>query len=142
MSNESLLVGPGRGVDPSYYQPPRHETLRAKILEEATKTSPSPELQPVPYRFDEDKLIEGLRAYVDSTYDGYHYGSKVQVMDLLVEQGLIGDYSRGNVVKYAMRYGKKGGKNRADLMKMLHYGLFALYAHDREMQAREPVDPA
>ena len=34
-------------------------------------------------------------------------------------------------MKYAQRYGKKGGKNRADLLKVLHYALFMLYVHDR-----------
>ena len=33
-------------------------------------------------------------------------------------------------MKYAMRYGKKGGKNRQDLLKIVHYSLIALYNHD------------
>ena len=38
----------------------------------------------------------------------------------------------GNIMKYAQRYGKKGGKNRADLLKVLHYALFMLYVHDNK----------
>jgi hypothetical protein len=40
----------------------------------------------------------------------------------------------GNVDKYNARYGKKGEtpeEYRKDLMKVLHYGLLALYEHDR-----------
>ncbi len=35
-------------------------------------------------------------------------------------------------LKYAQRYGRKGGKNRADLMKILHYGIIMLHIHDTE----------
>ena len=37
-------------------------------------------------------------------------------------------------MKYAQRYGKKGGKNRADLLKVLHYALFMLHVHDKETE--------
>ena len=33
-------------------------------------------------------------------------------------------------MKYAQRYGKKDGYNRADLLKIIHYGFFALHNHD------------
>ena len=33
----------------------------------------------------------------------------------------------GNILKYAQRYGKKDGKNRNDLMKVIHYGIIQLY---------------
>jgi hypothetical protein len=35
-------------------------------------------------------------------------------------------------MKYAQRYGKKGGKNRSDLLKVIHYGIIALYINDME----------
>ena len=35
-------------------------------------------------------------------------------------------------MKYAQRYGNKDGYNRKDLLKVLHYGLIALYVHDKE----------
>ena len=36
----------------------------------------------------------------------------------------------GNIVKYALRYGKKEGRNRKDLLKILHYGIMLVYNHD------------
>jgi len=33
-------------------------------------------------------------------------------------------------LKYAQRYGKKDGYNRADILKILHYALMALHQHD------------
>jgi hypothetical protein len=35
-------------------------------------------------------------------------------------------------MKYAQRYGKKGGKNRNDLLKILHYTIIALYINETE----------
>jgi hypothetical protein len=40
-------------------------------------------------------------------------------------------FALGNVLKYAQRYGKKQGYNRADLLKILHYALIALHVHDK-----------
>ena len=36
----------------------------------------------------------------------------------------------GNIIKYAQRYGKKGGFNRNDLTKVAHYVIIMLYLHD------------
>ena len=33
-------------------------------------------------------------------------------------------------MKYAQRYGKKGGRNRKDLLKVIHYAIMMLYIHD------------
>ena len=35
-------------------------------------------------------------------------------------------------MKYAQRYGKKDGKNRRDLLKVIHYGIIALYINEME----------
>jgi len=43
----------------------------------------------------------------------------------------------GNIMKYAQGYGKKGGKNRRDLLKVIHCGIIAL--HINEMGESENV---
>ena len=35
-------------------------------------------------------------------------------------------------MKYEQRYGKKDGKNRRDLLKVIHYGIIALYINEME----------
>ena len=40
----------------------------------------------------------------------------------------------GNILKYAQRYGKKNGKNRADLLKVIHYGIIALHLNNGESE--------
>ena len=79
------------------------------------------------YKYSEDKILEDIKDYIDKTY-GLHYNNNdnIQVNDLLVANGIAEAFFRGNIVKYASRYGKKDGKNEADLMKMLHYGILLL----------------
>jgi hypothetical protein len=43
-------------------------------------------------------------------------------------------FCMGNIDKYSNRYGKKGETPedyRKDLMKIIHYGILALYNHDK-----------
>jgi len=83
------------------------------------------------YKYNEDKLIEELKEYVDATY-GQHYGqSGIQATQFIIDQGHGIGFTLGNVVKYCQRYGKKEGYNRKDLLKVLHYALIALHVHDQ-----------
>ena len=40
----------------------------------------------------------------------------------------------GNIMKYAMRYGKKDGRNKIDLLKLIHYAIIAYHIGDKEGQ--------
>ena len=40
-------------------------------------------------------------------------------------------------MKYAQRYGKKNGKDRKDLLKVIHYGIMALYVDKLEKTKNE-----
>lgn len=73
------------------------------------------------YKYSEDKILEELRQYIDSTY-GQHYSTeKLQTIDVWEALGIETESCQSNVLKYSMRYGKKGGHNKADLLKILHY---------------------
>lgn len=73
------------------------------------------------YNYSEDKIIEELKRYIDKTY-GAHYASKdIQTIDVWQSLGIEKQSCQSNVLKYAMRYGKKGGHNKDDLLKILHY---------------------
>jgi len=43
----------------------------------------------------------------------------------------------GNILKYAMRYGKKNGKNRDDLYKIIHYAIIAICVEIKETDPLE-----
>lgn len=73
------------------------------------------------YKYSEDKILKELNDYIEATY-GEHYASdKLQTIDVWEALGIEVESCQSNVVKYAMRYGKKDGYNKKDLMKILHY---------------------
>ena len=84
------------------------------------------------YKFNEGALIRELQSYIDDTYSGHYSKNKFQSTEFISDCGHGIGFAMGNILKYAQRYGKKNGYNRADLMKVLHYALFALYVHDIE----------
>lgn len=84
----------------------------------------------VDYKFNEGQLIEEFRRYIDSTYGGHYSVNKFQATEFVIDGGHGTGFCIGNVMKYAQRYGKKDGYNRADLLKVIHYGFLALYNHD------------
>tara|TARA_R100000700_G_C3175297_1_gene150086 strand:+ start:2897 stop:3187 length:291 start_codon:yes stop_codon:yes gene_type:complete len=85
----------------------------------------------IKYKLNEDKLIKEIKDYVDSTYRQHYSAGKYQAADVIIESGHGEGFCIGNIIKYAMRYGKKGGRNREDLLKIIHYGIIMLYVHDR-----------
>ena len=86
----------------------------------------------VDYKFNEYENLIALKDYVDSTYDQHYSKSKFQATEFIVDSGHGEGFCIGNILKYSQRYGKKEGKNRADLLKVLHYALIALHVHDQE----------
>ena len=81
----------------------------------------------VEYKFDEGKALKELKEYIDSTYTAHYSTDKYQPTDMIIDAGHGEGFCMGNIMKYAKRYGRKDGKNRADLMKILHYGIIMLY---------------
>jgi len=84
------------------------------------------------YKFNEDKSVKELKKYIDKTYSQHYSKSKFQATEFIIDGGHGEGFCIGNILKYAQRYGKKEGHNKADLMKVLHYAIIALYVHDKE----------
>jgi hypothetical protein len=84
------------------------------------------------YKFNEDVLLEEIRAYIDKTYDQHYSQAKFQSTEFIMDNGHGAGFCIGNVLKYSQRYGKKGTPEdfRKDLLKVIHYGILALYNHD------------
>tara|TARA_B100001996_G_C18468812_1_gene519117 strand:+ start:215 stop:556 length:342 start_codon:yes stop_codon:yes gene_type:complete len=89
------------------------------------------------YKYNEGALIKELQSYIDSTYDQHYSLNQYQATEFIIDAGHGEGFCLGNVLKYAQRYGKKGGKNRKDLLKVLHYAIIQLYIHDLENQSDE-----
>ena len=81
------------------------------------------------YKFNEDKILQEIKAYIDSTYDQHYSQGKYQATDMIIDAGHGEGFSIGNIMKYAMRCGKKDEKKK-ELLKIIHYGIIGLYVED------------
>jgi len=79
-------------------------------------------------KFNEDEALKTLQSYIESTYDGHYSMNKIQSTEFIFDAGHGEGFCLGNIIKYAQRYGKKDGKNTADLLKIVHYGIILLGA--------------
>ena len=46
---------------------------------------------------------------------------------MILDAGHGEGFCMGNIMKYAMRYGKKKGHNDLDLYKIIHYAIIAIH---------------
>lgn len=78
------------------------------------------------YKFNEDEVLLLLKNHILSTY-GQHYSmNKIQSTEFIFDAGHGEGFCIGNIIKYAQRYGKKEGRNKEDLLKILHYAIILL----------------
>jgi|TARA_R110000796_G_scaffold153732_2_gene270329 hypothetical protein len=92
----------------------------------------------IDYKYNEDKAMAALKEYLDGTYGQHYVGDgDVQTVDFWRSLGSLETTSRDTAIKYLARYGKKGGKNRKDLLKTLHYVVLMMYALDLEEAEKE-----
>jgi hypothetical protein len=83
----------------------------------------------IAYKYAEDKILADLKTYIDATYNE-HYKSAdqdIQCLDAWIAMGDATPTFRNTAMKYLWRYGQKNGNNKKDLLKALHYIIFALY---------------
>ena len=85
----------------------------------------------IDYKYGECKILKELQEYVDATYQEHYSQNKFQATEFIMDSGHGEGFCIGNIMKYAQRYGKKDGRNRKDLLKVIHYGIMALHNHDR-----------
>ncbi len=82
------------------------------------------------YKYSEDKILKEVKDYVDDTYKQHYSKNKFQATEFIMDSGHGEGFCIGNIMKYAQRFGKKNGKNRKDLLKVIHYGIMALHNLD------------
>jgi uncharacterized protein DUF3310 len=90
------------------------------------------------YRYDEDEILKEIKKYVDTTYKAHYAGDdSVQAIDLIKSGGMLMHFAASSIIKYAFRFGKKNGPNRKDLLKIVHYAMFMMWALDDEKKEPE-----
>ena len=79
------------------------------------------------YKYSEDVIIQEIKDYVDATYGQHYAQDRIQATEFIIDAGHGEGFCIGNIMKYAQRYGKKDGKNRKDLLKVVHYAIMMLH---------------
>ena len=84
------------------------------------------------YKYHEEEILKDIEEYVSGTYQGHYTGNshefrKVQTIDLMASKDLASSFCQANILKYGSSYGNKDGKNKKDLMKVIHYAMLLLH---------------
>ena len=92
-----------------------------------SKPPPIPEVK-MDFKYKEEEILIDLHAHLRSTYDEHYIAENgVECFDAWIALGEAGPTFRNTAIKYLWRYGKKGGKDKNDLMKAMHYIQMYLY---------------
>ena len=91
----------------------------------------------IKYKYLEDEILEKVKDHIDGTYKQHYAQGKYQATDMILDTGHGEGFCMGNILKYAMRYGKKNGKNRDDLYKIIHYAIIAICVEIKETDPLE-----
>ena len=91
----------------------------------------------IKYKYLEDEILDKVKDYIDGTYNQHYAKGKYQATDMILDTGHGEGFCMGNILKYAMRYGKKDGKNRDDLYKIIHYAIIAICVEIKETDPLE-----
>jgi hypothetical protein len=97
-----------------------------------TKTPVTTEPKNHLWKYNEDKILKDIENYVSSTYSGHYCGddedySDIQTIDLMAAKKLAAGFCQSNILKYGSRYGNKDGRNKRDLLKVIHYAMLLLH---------------
>ena len=84
------------------------------------------------FKYHEKEILKDIEEYVSGTYKGHYTGNSheyrnVQTLDLMASKDLASGFCQANILKYGSRYGNKDGKNKKDLMKVIHYAMLLLH---------------
>ena len=84
------------------------------------------------FKYHEDEILKDIQEYVSNTYNGHYTGTKhefrkVQTIDLMAARDIAAQFCQANILKYGSRYGSKDGRNKTDLLKVIHYAMLLLH---------------
>ena len=84
------------------------------------------------FKYHEDEILKDVEEYVSGTYRGHYTGTtheyrNVQTLDLMASRDLAPAFCQANILKYGSRYGSKDGKEKKDLLKVIHYAMLLLH---------------
>ncbi len=80
------------------------------------------------FKYHEEEILKDIESYVSGTYRGHYTGDtheyrNVQTLDLMAARSLASAFCQSNILKY----GSKDGKEKKDLLKVIHYAMLLLH---------------
>tara|TARA_Y100001937_G_scaffold112702_1_gene160575 strand:+ start:2705 stop:2992 length:288 start_codon:yes stop_codon:yes gene_type:complete len=84
----------------------------------------------IEYKYDENNALSEIKEYVDKTYGQHYSKNNFQATEFIIDGGHGEGFCIGNIMKYAQRYGKKNGRDKNDLLKVIHYAIIMLHVHN------------
>jgi hypothetical protein len=143
-------IAPSGNLPPEFTVPSPSVTLAGPLstpthMVEDTfpDVDPAKDTSSLPFKYDEAENLDEVYKYLLSTY-GEHYIGKnnVQVNDLVLAQDHkeVMGFWKLNAVKYLLRYGKKGGCNRKDLLKAIHYVILLMHLDTQLAEAKAATE--
>ena len=84
-------------------------------------------------KYSEDVILDEVIEYIKTTYTQHYVGNSegIQTIDLLDSIGIAEHFCQGSAIKYVSRYGKKGGYNKKDIMKAIHFLVLMLNFNEK-----------
>lgn len=84
------------------------------------------------WKYNEDKILKDIQDYVTGTYKSHYCGKEasykdIQTIDLMAAKELAANFCQANILKYGSRYGQKNGRNKIDLLKVIHYAMLLMH---------------
>ena len=84
------------------------------------------------WKYNEGKILKDIQDYVTGTYKSHYCGQEssykdIQTIDLMAAKELAANFCQANILKYGSRYGQKDGRNKIDLLKVIHYAMLLLH---------------
>ena len=84
------------------------------------------------WKYNEDRILKDIADYVTSTYGSHYCGHEeeyqnIQTIDLMAAKELASGFCQANIIKYGSRYGDKNGRDKRDLLKVIHYAMLLIH---------------
>ena len=84
------------------------------------------------FKYHEEEILQDIESYVSGTYRGHYTGNtheyrNVQTLDLMAARDIASGFCQANIIKYGSRYGSKDGREKKDLLKVIHYAMLLLH---------------
>ncbi len=84
------------------------------------------------FKYHEEEILKDIESYVSGTYRGHYTGNtheyrNVQTLDMMAARDIASGFCQANIIKYGSRYGSKDGREKKDLLKVIHYAMLLLH---------------